>query len=104
MTFQVVRVAEEIELDVHILEYLVEVSMVFGHQLFWRRPLGLGVDNDWGSVSVGAANEQYISTHLPQTPDENICRYVGPEVAYVTRPVSIGQAAGDEDMIASWRQ
>jgi hypothetical protein len=104
VAFRVVSIAEEIEVHVHILKYLIEVSMIFGHQLLGRDPRRLSIDNNWSSVCISAANEQHISAHLSQAPDENVRRHIGPEVAYMTRPVGIGQAAGDKDTIASWRQ
>ena len=104
VAFRVVSIAEEIEVHVHILKYLIEVSMIFGHQLLRRDPRRLSIDNNWSSVCISAANEQHISAHLSLAPDENVRRHIGPEVAYMTRPVGIGEAAGDKDTIASWRQ
>ena len=77
VTFRIVCVAEEVELHVHTLEDLVEVGVVLGHQLLWRGTLSLGVDNNWRSMGIGAADEKDVLAHLSHASYEDVRWYVG---------------------------
>jgi len=60
-----------------------------------RTPL-LGVDDDGGSVRVGAADEYRIFSHLLEAPDVYVSGHVGPQMADVAGTIGVGQSAGYE--------
>jgi hypothetical protein len=81
VAFRVIGIAEEVELNIHALEDLVEMNVVLGHQLFGRGPLSLGIYHDGSSMGVCAADEQDVFVHLSHASDEDVRRYVGSKMA-----------------------
>ena len=85
-----VGIAEVIEDHLYVLEDLVEMVMVPGHQLGGGYTLLFGIDDYGGAVRVRTADKGHIQAHLSQASDVDVRGYVGPEMTYVAGPVGIG--------------
>ena len=77
VTGRIVSVAEEVEIDAHTFEDLVKVLVVFGHERFGRHSQAFGIDHDWSSVGVRAADEEHLFAHLFQSSNEDVRWYIG---------------------------
>ncbi len=96
MIFRVISCPKSIKINSKLFESFIKVVMIDLYKFFRGDPELLGVYDNWGSMSIRAADKSNLPPFLPQGAGKNISGHIGPEMPDMGLAVGIRQAAGNK--------